>query len=141
MATADRLDCLIQETPEAAARCTIIDERRPLIDACAEDGGEPWASQCALTLAEPGAVLLESRIRPLVDGSWLDLWSCHAPEDGELAPEEGPLLICGLQVLREISREDCAHGQIRPEHCASRWNLQVPQVERWLTRQLQPQAG
>ena len=138
MATSDRLECLLQQDPESAARCVIRLERKAMIDACVSDAGEDFHSECEESLAEPSPVLLAQRMRPLEDGSWLDLWRCHTPSESELAPEHAQLLECGLAVLEKVAVADCRASLFSAADCASRWQIQSPRAREFLLEQVVP---
>jgi hypothetical protein len=136
MATSDRLDCLLEEDAESAALCIIRSEREGMIEACVEDAGRDLQQECQEFLSEPSPVVLAARIRALEDGSWLDLWACHAPSETELAPEPAQLIACGLGVLEKIAEADCSESLFSEEDCEARWALQAPRSSRFLTEQL-----
>jgi len=138
MATVDRLDCLLEEGPDEAAHCMVLQERQGVIEACVSDAGEDFRSHCEESLSIPAPALLEARARPLRDGSWLELWQCHAPEDGELAPSPDSLLACGLDVTRRIRLKECGLSGVNADECGARWLLQRPVMERRLRDRLPP---
>jgi hypothetical protein len=136
MATSDRLDCLLEADPESAALCIIRNEREGMIEACVEDAGGDLHQECQEFLSEPSPVVLAARVRPLEDGSWLDLWACHAPSESELAPEPAQLIACGLGVLEKIAAVDCSESLFTKEDCEARWLVQAPRASSFLTQQL-----
>ena len=141
LATSNRLDCLLQDSPEEAARCTIALERQAMIEACIEDGGEELREECESSLAEPSPVLLAARMRPLENGQWLELWTCHAPSEEQLAPEPEQLVFCGLQITRKIYLETCQEAQGSPDDCEAGWKIESPRRQVWLREQITPPTG
>ena len=136
MITPHQLDCLLLESPEKAAECTLRQERQTLIDACIEDVGESERSECETALGAFAPVVLEARTNSFRSGYWLDLWSCHSANDGTEITDRETLVTCGLETMRRLKTGECQMGQVAEQDCNARWQMQAPMVEQRLRSSL-----